>query len=539
MFETVARPTIDDVLKGFNGTLFAFGQTGSGKTHTMFGGEGDAMGIIPRTAAYIFEEINRGNLLGQEFTVKVSFLEVYKEVIHDLLLTSARDTVPLRIREGKESEVYVEGLTAEYCADAADILTLTRRGHLNRAQAHTEMNAESSRSHSLFTIEVSQNLEDGSSRTGKLHLADLAGSERVGKSHAEGDQLREAQKINQSLSALGNCISALTDSKRTHVPFRDSKLTFLLKDSLGGNCKTGLLVCCAPETEHLEETLGTLRFAKRAKKITLTAHVNSKHSVEQYGAIMGQLQVLLAQKDQRILQLEREARGREVAVGVDAATQSEAVNEFVGGNAEEEKVNGDGGSTEVVREGLADESVRLSHGGTPKSVTGNSTSDSDGNNGSRTASNVIAGGVEGAEDADSEWARRYQKLEGEKKELEVNLETIYKVWERYVLFHNTEMPPRRTVRVLHCIPLLGIRISCMPAFPTLDHLLGRHRHSRPGTPAPRGWSRKSGLGPGAPHPPPAPPAPSPPPAQHTMSHRRAWCRRRSCGSDRTRSCWRC
>jgi hypothetical protein len=538
MFETVARPTIDDVLKGFNGTLFAFGQTGSGKTHTMFGGEGGAMGIIPRTAAYIFEEINRGNLLGQEFTVKVSFLEVYKEVIHDLLLTSARNTIPLRIREGKESEVYVEGLTAEYCADAADILTLTRRGHLNRAQAHTEMNAESSRSHSLFTIEVSQNLEDGSSRTGKLHLADLAGSERVGKSNAEGDQLREAQKINQSLSALGNCISALTDSKRTHVPFRDSKLTFLLKDSLGGNCKTGLLVCCAPETEHLEETLGTLRFAKRAKRITLTAHVNSKHSVEQYGAIMGQLQVLLAQKDQRILQLEREARGRrEVAVGVDAATQSEARNESIGGNAGEEKAEGGGSCTEVVREGLADESVRLSHGSTPR--VGNSTNGSDGDIGSRAPSAAIAGGVEEADDAESEWARRYHKLEDEKKKLEVNLETIYKVWERYVPNYSTEMASRCTVRVSHCIPLSGIRISCMPVFPTLDHLLGRPHHSLPGTPAPRGWSRKSGPGPGAPPPPPAPPAPSPPPAQQVMSHRHAWCHQPNCGSGLTRSCWRC
>merc|ERR1712137_1065258 len=183
-----------------------------------------------------------------------------------------------------------EHLSEEYVSSEEDIADLIRQGETSRSVASTKMNARSSRSHSLFIITVEQkNLADGSTKEGRLNLADLAGSEKVGKTGATGNTLEEAKKINQSLSALGNCINALTKSNAKHIPYRDSKLTHILRESLGGNCKTTLLVACSPHIFNLEETVSTLQFAKRAKTIKNSVKVNKQRSVEELMAIIEKL----------------------------------------------------------------------------------------------------------------------------------------------------------------------------------------------------------------------------------------------------------
>ena len=213
--------------------------------------------------------------------------------------------VNLRIREERNGEVYVQGLSDEYVSSAADIMALLAIGEKHRTVASTDMNEVSSRSHSVLIIVVTQKLKDGSTRIGKLNMADLAGSERIERTNATGVTLEEAKMINQSLSALGNCINALTDSKRTHIPFRDSTLTFLLKDSLGGNTKTTLLVCCSGEESDIPETLSTLNFAKRAKKIKNQVSVNTVMGVKELTAMVEGLKRELAMAQRQIVALQR------------------------------------------------------------------------------------------------------------------------------------------------------------------------------------------------------------------------------------------
>ena len=213
--------------------------------------------------------------------------------------------INLRIREERNGEVYVQGLSDEYVSSAADIMALLAIGEKHRTVAATDMNEVSSRSHSVLIIVVTQKLKDGSTRIGKLNMADLAGSERIERTNATGVTLEEAKMINQSLSALGNCINALTDSKRTHIPFRDSTLTFLLKDSLGGNTKTTLLVCCSGEESDIPETLSTLNFAKRAKRIKNQVSVNTVMGVKELTAMVDGLKRELAMAQRQIVALQR------------------------------------------------------------------------------------------------------------------------------------------------------------------------------------------------------------------------------------------
>ena len=206
------------------------------------------------------------------------------ENVKDLL---SQDKTPLKVRETPARGVWVEGLTEEFVTSEAEVLDLLARGEKQRSTSATGMNETSSRSHSLFVLTVTQRLKDGSTRTGKLNLGDLAGSEKVGKTGATGTTLDEAKKINQSLSALGNCINALTkEGDRGHVPYRDSKLTFILRESLGGNTKTTLIVACSPHVFNVEETVSTLRFAQRAKNITNSVSINQKRSVEELELIV-------------------------------------------------------------------------------------------------------------------------------------------------------------------------------------------------------------------------------------------------------------
>lgn len=215
----------------------------------MFGpdvGEEDTMGIIPRACRHIFQYIARCTD-GTEFTIKCSFLEIYKEVIKDLLNPKNSN---LKIRESPHRGVWVEGLTELFVTCEQDVIDLLRMGERFRKVASTKMNATSSRSHSLFILQLTQKSADGSTKTGKLNLADLAGSEKISKTGATGETLEEAKKINLSLSALGNCINALS-TRAKHIPYRDSTLTFILRESLGGNSKTTLLIACSPHVVRL------------------------------------------------------------------------------------------------------------------------------------------------------------------------------------------------------------------------------------------------------------------------------------------------
>ncbi|KAJ3056456.1 hypothetical protein HK097_006775 [Rhizophlyctis rosea] len=285
VFNYAAGATIEDVMRGYNGTIFAYGQTGSGKTHTMMGDveNEEFRGLTPRLVESIFSTIFNAptNL---EFTVRVSYMEIYMEKIRDLL-NPANDNLP--VHEEKNRGVYVKGLLEVFVGSVAEVYDVMRRGQSSRSVAYTNMNAESSRSHSIFVLTITQkNLNDGSQRSGKLYLVDLAGSEKVGKTGASGQTLEEAKKINKSLSALGMVINALTDGKSSHVPYRDSKLTRILQESLGGNSRTTLIINASPSSFNEAETLSTLRFGMRAKSIKNKAKINAELSPAELKALL-------------------------------------------------------------------------------------------------------------------------------------------------------------------------------------------------------------------------------------------------------------
>ena len=227
------------MLEGFNGTIFAYGQTGAGKSHSMEGVPDDR-GIIPNSFKHVFERIAARSSPGQQAMVRASYLEIYQENIRDLL--GSDPTSSLELKEHPEKGVYVKDLTAVVVKSVEEIDAVLQAGKRNRVTGATLMNQTSSRSHSVFTVtvETSDVGPDGKPhfRVGKLNMVDLAGSERQGKTGATGQRLKEAAKINLSLSALGNVISALVDGVSSHVPYRDSKLSRLLQDSLGGTTKT-------------------------------------------------------------------------------------------------------------------------------------------------------------------------------------------------------------------------------------------------------------------------------------------------------------
>jgi len=264
-------------VEGYNGTVFAYGQTGCGKSFSMQGIEEPATqrGIIPRAFEHIFESITVAD--NSRFLVHASYLEIYNEDIRDLLSKSTK-VEKLEVKEHPDKGVYVKDLSKIACNSISDMEKLMDRGSKNRSVGATLMNADSSRSHSIFTIfiETSEKGADGEEhiKAGKLNLVDLAGSERQAKTGATGGRLKEATKINLSLSALGNVISALVDGKSKHIPYRDSKLTRLLQDSLGGNTKTLMVACISPADNNFDETLSTLRYANRAKNIKNKPKIN-------------------------------------------------------------------------------------------------------------------------------------------------------------------------------------------------------------------------------------------------------------------------
>ncbi|XP_029287751.1 LOW QUALITY PROTEIN: kinesin-like protein KIF17 [Cottoperca gobio] len=269
MYNEIAYPLVEGVTEGYNGTIFAYGQTGSGKSFTMQGVSDPAAqrGVIPRAFEHIFESIQCAE--NTKFLVRASYLEIYNEEIRDLLGNDTKQR--LELKEHPERGVYVRDLSMHTVHSVGECEKIVVQGWGNRAVGCTLMNKDSSRSHSIFTIHLEIcNTDDAGQdhlRAGKLNLVDLAGSERQSKTGATGERFREATKINLSLSALGNVISALVDGRSKYIPYRDSKLTRLLQDSLGGNTRTLMIACLSPADNNYEESLSTLRYANRAKSI--------------------------------------------------------------------------------------------------------------------------------------------------------------------------------------------------------------------------------------------------------------------------------
>ncbi|XP_056596432.1 kinesin-like protein KIF15-A isoform X2 [Triplophysa dalaica] len=308
VFSSVAKNIVESCINGYNGTIFAYGQTGSGKTFTMLGPSevdnfsDELRGVIPRSFEYLFFLIHReveksGGM--KSFLCKCSFIEIYNEQIYDLLDSVSTS---LFLRENIKRGVFVEGAGEKYAASAAEAYQVLSMGWRNRRVASTSMNRESSRSHAVFTmtLESKETIQEVVNiRTSQLNLVDLAGSERQRDTHSEGSRLKEASSINLSLMCLGQVIMALVDvsnGKNRHICYRDSKLTFLLRDSLGGNAKTYIIANVHPGSRCFGETLSTLQFAQRAKLIKNKAMVNedTQGNVRQLQAEVRKLKELLA-----------------------------------------------------------------------------------------------------------------------------------------------------------------------------------------------------------------------------------------------------
>ncbi|KAL4816923.1 P-loop containing nucleoside triphosphate hydrolase protein [Aspergillus spinulosporus] len=288
IYNCLGEEFLDHNFEGYHTCIFAYGQTGSGKSYTMMGTP-EQPGLIPRTCEDLFQRIEHAESPDVSYNVRVSYFEVYNEHVRDLLVPRTDPPHYLRIRESPTEGPYVKDLTEVTVRSYAEIMKYMRKGDVSRTVASTKMNDMSSRSHAVFTITLKQihhdlSTDETTERTARIRLVDLAGSERAKSTEATGQRLREGSNINKSLTTLGRVIAALADPKagragkrkgKEIVPYRDSILTWLLKDSLGGNSKTAMIACISP-TDY-EETLSTLRYADQAKHIRTRARVNQDH----------------------------------------------------------------------------------------------------------------------------------------------------------------------------------------------------------------------------------------------------------------------
>ncbi|XP_053706202.1 kinesin-like protein KIF3B [Synchiropus splendidus] len=329
LYDETFRPLVDSVLLGFNGTIFAYGQTGTGKTYTMEGVRNDPerRGVIPNSFEHIFTHISRSQ--NQQYLVRASYLEIYQEEIRDLL--SKDQSCRLELREKPDTGVYVKDLSSFVTKSVREIEHVMNVGNQNRSVGATNMNEHSSRSHAIFviTVECSELGMDGENhiRVGKLNLVDLAGSERQTKTGAQGERLKEATKINLSLSALGNVISALADGRSSHIPYRDSKLTRLLQDSLGGNARTVMVANIGPASYNVEETITTLRYSNRAKNIKNKPRINEDPKEALLREFQEEIARLKAQLQKRSVKKKRRRQKRRGGEGSDGDDLEDAETE--------------------------------------------------------------------------------------------------------------------------------------------------------------------------------------------------------------------
>ncbi|KFK27871.1 hypothetical protein AALP_AA8G439800 [Arabis alpina] len=325
IYDHCVAPLVDALFKGYNATVLAYGQTGSGKTYTMgtnYSGDGTNGGIIPKVMEDIFRKVETTKD-STELLIRVSFIEIFKEEVFDLLDSNssallkndggvqakhnALSRAPIQIRETASGGITLAGVTEAEVKTKEEMGSFLARGSLARATGSTNMNSQSSRSHAIFTITLEQKKTSSCSSTttedggedilcAKLHLVDLAGSERAKRTGADGMRLKEGIHINKGLLALGNVISALGDERKRkeggHVPYRDSKLTRLLQDSLGGNSKTVMIACVSPADTNAEETLNTLKYANRARNIQNKAVINRDPATAQMQMMRSQIEQL-------------------------------------------------------------------------------------------------------------------------------------------------------------------------------------------------------------------------------------------------------
>ncbi|NXE11788.1 KI18B protein, partial [Lophotis ruficrista] len=329
VFQHTTCGMLDSVLNGYNCSVFAYGATGAGKTYTMLGSE-KSPGIMYLTMVELYKRIE-ARKKEKSCEVLVSYQEVYNEQIHDLLEPKG----PLPIREDPEKGVVVQGLSFHQPASAEQLLEMLANGNKNRTQHPTDANATSSRSHAIFQICVKQQDRVGGLtqdlQVAKMSLIDLAGSERASVAKTRGERLREGANINRSLLALVNVLKALADakSKKTHIPYRDSKLTRLLKDSIGGNCRTVMIAAVSPSPLAYEDTYSTLKYANRAKEIKMSLKCNvlsfdchiSKYVVvcEQLKAEVADLQAKLRAYEDAARQAQNQAPALPAALGLSPA----------------------------------------------------------------------------------------------------------------------------------------------------------------------------------------------------------------------------
>ncbi|CAG4956962.1 unnamed protein product [Colias eurytheme] len=320
VFSDLGLDVIDSAFEGYNACVFAYGQTGSGKTFTMMGSP-DSQGLIPRICRQLFSRVAAGKESGASYRTEVSYLEIYNERVKDLLSTDSGHS--LRVREHPKLGPYVQDLSKHLVSDYDDIQECMHRGNLQRTTASTQMNDVSSRSHAIFTVTFVQasylrHNNMPSETVSKVHLVDLAGSERADATGATGQRLVEGAHINKSLVTLGSVISALAESsqtdnrtpknnKKVFIPYRDSVLTWLLKDSLGGNSKTIMIAAISPADCNYGETLSTLRYANRAKNIINKPTINEDPNVKLIRELREEIDKLRAQITHNSVPVETEA----------------------------------------------------------------------------------------------------------------------------------------------------------------------------------------------------------------------------------------
>jgi kinesin family protein 6/9 len=302
VFDIVAKDILLSTLEGYSGTIFCYGQTGAGKTFTMSGSSLDYKyrGTIPRAISLLFQEIQ--SRYEQSIVVRISYLEIYNEMMYDLLSPELSSNIA--INEDGKGGIFIKGLTQRICNNEEEALSILFEGETNRTIAQHKLNSSSSRSHSLFTISLEMRSRVESTEKivySKLNLVDLAGSERTKKTGSEGITLMEAAYINKSLSFLEQVVVALSEKQRDHIPYRQSKLTNLLKDSIGGNCKTIMIANIWPEAAYLEETISTLKFSTRMMKVaneaTVNIHLDPQVLLKKYEKEIKELKQELAMHD--------------------------------------------------------------------------------------------------------------------------------------------------------------------------------------------------------------------------------------------------